>query len=86
MLAEIRKNYCVIRARTFIKKILRSCVICNKINSVCYSYLNTSNLPKSRVNGGVPFDGYFGPLYQPTFICSKLTIKTLEQGVKYVQC
>ena len=25
------------------------------------------------------------PLIQPAIICSKLTIETLEQGVKYVQ-
>ena len=24
-------------------------------------------------------------IYQPAFTCSKLTIETLEQGVKYVQ-
>ena len=24
-------------------------------------------------------------MFQPAFTCSKLTIKTLEQGVKYVQ-
>ena len=24
--------------------------------------------------------------YQPAITCSKLTIETLEQGVKYVQC
>ena len=26
-----------------------------------------------------------GTAFQPTFTCSKLTIETLEQGVKYVQ-
>ena len=29
----------------------------------------------------VPYDDFT----QPVFTCSKLTIKTLEQGVKYVQ-
>ena len=27
----------------------------------------------------------FKPITQPAFVCSKLTIETLEQGVKYVQ-
>ena len=87
--AEICKSYCVIRARTFMKKILPSCVICNKINPICCSYPNTSNLPKLKVNVGVPIDcisaDYFGLLSQPTFICSKLTKEAPEQGLKYFQ-
>ena len=30
-------------------------------------------------------DRYFTKTTQPAFTCSKLTIETLEQGVKYVQ-
>ena len=44
-------------------------------------------MAKFRIN----FDNHFftnygeGALAQPVFSCSKLTIETLEKGVKYVQ-
>ena len=75
-LAEVRKNYWIIRGRNYIKKILRKCVICNKVNSRSCSYPGTSNLPKLRIDGGIPFNyigvDYFGSLYykaitQPLF-------------------
>ena len=43
---------------------------CNKLNQIGYSFLHGSNEM-------IPS--------QPAVTCSKLTIETLDQGVKYVQ-
>ena len=88
-LADVRKNYWIIRGRNYIRKILGKCVICNKVNSRSYGYPGTSNLPKSRVDGGIPFNyvgiDYFGPLYykavtQPLFYVT--TTSEIKQMMK----
>ena len=51
-----------------------------------YRKINKSaatNISSSRKNFKLKFSQYF--LSQPAFTCSKSTIETLEQGVKYVQ-
>jgi len=66
-LAKLRENYWIVCGRSFIKKLLRKCVICNRFNTRSYRYPSISNLPKSRVTLGLPFQtvgiDYFGPLF-----------------------
>ena len=65
--------------------------------SVMFSGRSKGNMRKKRVNSTTCFLdlAYFDPIHfqvvvkfhssQPVIKCSKLTIETLEQGVKYVQ-
>ena len=57
-LAEVRKNYWIVRGRNYVKKILRKCIICKRFNARCYRYPSSSTLPRSRVNEG----NHLGPL------------------------
>ena len=89
-LAEVRKNYWIIRGRNYIKKILRKCVICNKVNSRSYSYPGTSNLPKSRIDGGIPFNyigvDYFGPLYYKAITQPLFYVTTTNERKQMLKC
>ena len=88
--AEIRKNYWIIRGRDYIKKILRKCVICNKVNSRSYSYPGTSNLPKSRIDGDIPFNyigvDYFGPLYYKDITQPLFYLTTTNERKQMLKC
>ena len=46
------------------------------------NFLLMNQISKRNINSNIQF--YLG-VTQPAFTCSKLTIETLEQGVKYVQ-
>ena len=56
-LAKIRYCYWISRSKSFIKKILHSCMICRKFNSRPYSSPNSPNLSNIRVNDDVAFFG-----------------------------
>ena len=58
------------------------CIVDETISSKPRSY-KTTNKIISRLNFLLKKNIFLPP--QPAFTCSKLTIETLEQGVKYVQ-
>ena len=66
-LTEFRSNYWVTRGRSLVKKLLRPCSTCKKLNARSYYYPQHSNLPKLRFDDRFPFSStgvdYLGPLY-----------------------
>ena len=66
-ITQLRRKFWITRARSFVKKLLKCCVKCNRYNSRSYKYPSVSELPSYRVEANVPFKStgvdYFGPLY-----------------------
>ena len=66
-LNEFRANYWITRGRSFVKKILRACIVCKKINARPLNYPAHSELPLIRFDERYPFAAtgvdYLGPLY-----------------------
>ena len=66
-LTEIRVSYWIPRGRSYVKKLLYSCVVCRKINTRSYEYPGHSDLPKLRFDDRHPYSttgvDALGPLY-----------------------
>ena len=66
-LTELRSMYWIVKGRSFVKKSIRSCTICKRLNVRAYSYPNTPDLPEFRFDFLYPFSttaiDYFGPLF-----------------------
>ena len=66
-LAELRSSYWITRGRSYVKKLLRPCVVCRKLNTRPYSYPRVSELPEFRFDDQYAYSctgaDYFGPLY-----------------------
>ena len=54
-LAELRESFWLTSGRSFVKGLLRSCVVCKKINSRPYNYPMHSDLPSARFDDNYPF-------------------------------
>ena len=67
ILNEFRANYWITRGRSFIKKPLRTCIVCQKVNARPLNYPTHSELPLIRFDERYPFAAtgvdYLGPLY-----------------------
>lgn len=65
-LSMLRERYWILKGRQTVKKILRSCVICNKLEGVPYSSVIPPDLPSFRTSDEPPFShtgiDYAGPL------------------------
>ena len=66
-LSTIRENYWILKGRQSVKKILRSCVVCNKLEGVSYSSVSPPDLPSERTSEDPPFShtgiDFAGPLF-----------------------
>ena len=66
-LVEIRSSFWIPRGRSFVKKLLRPCTVCRKLNTRPYEYPAIADLPESRFDNRYPFSStgidYLGPLY-----------------------
>ena len=66
-LNEFRANYWITCGRFFIKKILRPCTVCRKLNARPFKYPGHSEIPAIRFDERYPFVAscvdYLGPLY-----------------------
>ena len=66
-LNEVRSNYWITRAQSFVKKVLSPCIVCRKLNSLSYVYPAHSDLPELRYDARYPFAStgcnQLGPLY-----------------------
>ena len=66
-LNELRAEFWINRGRSYVRKLLKSCFICKRLQSRSYNYPENSNLLSYRINGTVPFQvcgvDYLGPLY-----------------------
>ena len=66
-LTELRANYWIVRGRSYVRKIIRSCTICKRIHGRSYTYPHTPDLPIERVKGEKPFlfigTDHCGPLF-----------------------
>ena len=66
-LAELRSRYWVVKGRQFVKKVIRKCFICKKLEGKPYSFPMIAPLPDFMVNEAPPFSrvgvDFAGPLY-----------------------
>ena len=66
-LTEIRSMFWITRGRNFVKKLIRPCTVCKRINSRPYQYPGQSDIPSFRFDDNQPFSttgvDYLGPLY-----------------------
>ncbi|KAK6751721.1 hypothetical protein RB195_003250 [Necator americanus] len=65
-IAEVRQQYWIPRLREQVKKCMRSCVPCQKMDNLPYRYPEMADLPSRRVTRTRPFENigpdYFGPI------------------------
>ena len=63
----MRNEYWIPKGKSYIKQIIRRCIICRKLNSRPYNYPQSPNLPSVRLNDDICFSGigvdYSGALY-----------------------
>ena len=52
---ELRAEYWIVKSKGFIKRLIRSCVICKRLHGRPYSYHATPELPAERLVDGLPF-------------------------------
>ena len=66
-LAEVRSRFWITRGRQYVKKVLKHCFICRKLEGKPYNAPPTAALPDFRVNQAPPFSNvgvdFAGPLY-----------------------
>ena len=66
-LTEFRSIYWITRGRSFVKKVIRPCIVCQKLNVRPLKYPAHSELPTVRFDERYPFSSsgldYMGPLY-----------------------
>ena len=66
-LNELRTQFWIPKARTFIKKVIGNCYVCKLLESKPYAYPVAPDLPSSRVSINPPFThiglDYAGPVY-----------------------
>ena len=66
-LAELRSRYWVPQGRQFVKRVLRKCFICRKVEGKSYAPPQTADLPDFRVKEAPPFVNvgidFAGPLF-----------------------
>ena len=69
-LATLREVYWILRGREAIKKTIRRCVLCRKLEGLAYKSQPTPDLPRIRVSEEPPFThtcvDFAGPLYPTT--------------------
>ena len=67
-LNAIRQRYWVLRGRESVKKFVRRCVICRKLEGIFFKPASGHDLPNSRVDDGPPFINtgvdFAGPSFQ----------------------
>ena len=82
-LNEFRASYWVTRGRSYVKKLLRTCIVCRKLNARPFKYPGHSELPVVRFDDRSPFSSsgvdHLGPLY-----CSPVYGKKDEAFKAYV--
>ena len=66
-LSTIRERFWILKGRQAVKRVLKSCTICNRFEGLPYSSAISPDLPALRVSDGPPFThigvDYAGPLY-----------------------
>ena len=66
-LTTVREEYWILRGREAVKKVLRKCVVCRKLEGYPYRPCSTPDLPAERVSDAPPFThtglDFAGPLY-----------------------
>ena len=66
-LTELRQSYWIPKGRQLVKKEIRKCVTCRKVEGPPFRSVNAPSLPYIRVTGSQPFQvtgiDYAGPLY-----------------------
>ena len=66
-LTEVRSKYWIVKGRSFIKKVISKCVVCQRHEGLAYKAPPPSPLPSFRVNKHHPFTytgvDYAGPLH-----------------------
>ena len=65
--AEVRSKYWITKGRQFVKKVIKPCVVCKKLEGKAYKAPPMAPLPSFRVQAAPPFSkvgiDFAGPLY-----------------------
>ena len=79
-LASIREQYWVLKGRQAVKRIIRKCVTCKRMDGVAYPVVRPPDLPTTRVSDDPPFShtgvDFAGPLYVRSLDESTSSVKT----------
>ena len=66
-LTTVRERFWIIRGREAVKRIIKNCVVCRKVEGPPYNYGKAPDLPSSRVPDNPPFTNvgldFAGPLF-----------------------
>ena len=66
-LCALRSRYWILRGREVVKRLLKTCILCRRLEGLPYSTIPCLDLPKYRVDDGPPFSNigldFAGPLY-----------------------
>ena len=85
-LARVRKEYWIPHGRAVVKKIIKECRVCKRVEGTPFAMPNMPNLPRERVAKSHPFEytgiDYFGPLYVKDY--KQVDDQPAEQIVKKV--
>ena len=80
-LATVRQEYWIPHGRAIIKRILKICRVCRRVEGAPFAMPRMPDLPRERVARSQPFEytgiDYFGPLYIKEFY--QVTDKSPEQ-------
>ncbi|KIH55682.1 hypothetical protein ANCDUO_14155 [Ancylostoma duodenale] len=85
-MAEVRQQYWIPQLREQVKKCIRSCVQCQKMNNLPYRYPAMTDLASRRVTKSRPFQNigldYFGPIT----VCGRHNERTEVYGCIFTCC
>ena len=70
-LNAIRYRYWILQGREIVKKLIRKCVTCKRLEGVFYNPIPSQNLPHIRVEDGPPFSNTCIDFAGPLFVTNK---------------
>ena len=83
-LNSIREKYWIVRGREAVKRMVRRCVICKKMEGKAFNTRKVAPLPPSRVSDSPPFTNPGVDFASPLFVTDRLQNETEKTSKAYV--
>ena len=83
-LNSIRGKYWIVRGREAVKRMVRQCVICKKMEGKAFNTRKVAPLPPSRVSDSSPFTNPGVDFASPLFVTDRLQNETEKTSKAYV--
>ncbi len=83
-LNSIREKYWIVRGREAVKRIVRRCVVCKKLEGMSFNTPRTAPLPPSRVCDAPPFTNTGVDFAGPLFVTNRAPPETEKTSKAYV--